>query len=110
VAQARHGFFSGAAFTHADSRSRFAHADYQSGFGLLSIATNAPTSVIDAIASIDVLNAGTPVIIAIVGFGVTLCLIEGRANKQFNALDNGVYFAFVGACSRLRACLLPPRP
>lgn len=95
---------------HADPLSRFAHADYQSGFGLLSIATNAPTSVIDAIASIDVLNAGTPVIIAIVGFGVALCLIEGRANKQFNALDNGVYFAFVGACSRLRACLLPPRP
>ena len=61
----------------------------------MSIATNTPTTVTSAIASVDVLNAGTPVIIAIVGLGATLWLIEGRTNKQFSALDNGVYFAFV---------------
>ena len=61
----------------------------------MSIATNAPTSVLSAIASIDVLNAGTPVIIATIGFGVTMCLIERGSNKQFEHLDSGVYFGFV---------------
>ena len=61
----------------------------------MSIATNAPTSVLSAIASVDVLNAGTPVIIAIIGFGATMCLIERSSNKQFEHLDSGVYFGFV---------------
>ena len=61
----------------------------------MSIATNAPTSVLSAIASIDVLNAGTPVIIAIIGFGATMSLIERSFNKQFEHLDSGVYFGFV---------------
>lgn len=61
----------------------------------MSIATNAPTSVISAIASVDVLNAGTPVIIAIIGFGTVMCFIERRTNKQFKAHEDGVYFAFV---------------
>ncbi len=62
----------------------------------MSISTSAPTTLIDAIVSIAVLNAATPVLIAIIGFGTVMWLLERGANgNQFKAHDAGVYFAFV---------------
>jgi hypothetical protein len=69
---------------------------YQSGFALMSLSTGAPTTLITAIVSVAVLNAATPVIIAIIGFGTLMWLLERGVNgKQFHAHDAGIYFAFV---------------
>jgi hypothetical protein len=69
---------------------------YQSGFALMSLATGSPTTLMTAIVSVQVLNAATPVLIAIIGFGTVMWLLERGVNgKQFYAHDAGVYFAFV---------------
>ncbi len=43
----------------------------------------------------DVLNAATPVLIAILGFATVIWALERRTNKPFEHHDNAVYFAFV---------------
>jgi hypothetical protein len=69
---------------------------YHSGFALLSQARASPNSVVNALVNVDVLNAATPVIIAIIGFGTLIWLVERRANKRlFGSQTDGVYFAFV---------------
>jgi hypothetical protein len=69
---------------------------YHSGFALLSQARASPNSVVDALVNVDVLNAATPVVIAIIGFGTLIWLVERRANKRlFGSQTDGVYFAFV---------------
>ena len=68
----------------------------QSGFALFSLTQAADASLIGAILSYDVLNAATPVFIALVGFGWLMYLVERRDNpKQFHSQHAGVYFAFV---------------
>lgn len=53
-------------------------------------------SLVDAILSADVLNAATPIVISIIGFGWVMYAIEGRENnKQFHSQHAGVYYAFV---------------
>ena len=54
------------------------------------------TSLVTAILSIDVLNAATPIVIAVVAFGWLMYLVERRDNNaQFHAQHSGVYFASV---------------
>ena len=67
-----------------------------SGFALLSLTQGADTSLVRAILSFDVLNAATPVFIALVGFGWLMYAVERKENpKQFHSQHAGVYFAFV---------------
>lgn len=67
-----------------------------SGFALFSQAQAAQTSLVRAILSYEVLNAATPVFIALVSFGWVMVLVERKANpKQFKSQLAGVYFAFV---------------
>ena len=68
----------------------------KSGFALFSVATRGKTDLVDAILSYQVLNAATPVLIAIVGFGWVMYFLERRLNgDQFDTPSAGVYFAFV---------------
>ena len=49
-----------------------------------------------AILSVDVLNAATPIVIAVIAFGWLIYARECRDNnKQFHAQHAGVYFAFI---------------
>lgn len=67
------------------------------GFALLSKPKPSDISLVSAIISVDVLNAATPIIIAIIGFGWLMYAVEGRDNKeQFRSQHAGVYYAFVG--------------
>ena len=66
-----------------------------SGFALLSKAHGSGASLVGAILSLDVLNAATPIIIAVIGFGWLMYLVEHRDNAQFHAQHSGVYFACV---------------
>jgi len=53
-------------------------------------------SLVTAILSIEVLNAATPIVIAIISFGWIMYAIECRDNNnQFHAQHAGVYFACV---------------
>jgi hypothetical protein len=62
-----------------------------SGFALFSRATKGRTDLVDAILSYEVLNAATPVLIAIISFGWVMWLLERHANpKQFNGQHSGV--------------------
>ena len=65
------------------------------GFALFSKATAKDASLVGAILSLDVLNAATPIIIAVIGFGWLMYLVEHRDNTQFHAQHSGVYFACV---------------
>jgi hypothetical protein len=67
-----------------------------SGFALFSRASRGSALLVDAILSYQVLNAATPVLIAIVTFGWVMWLLERRANpRQFNGQHSGVC-----ACAR----------
>jgi hypothetical protein len=69
-----------------------------SGFALFSRATKGRTDLVDAILSYEVLNAATPVLIAIISFGWLIWALERHANpQQFNAQHSGVC-----ACARAR--------
>ena len=69
---------------------------FQSGFSLLSISQPAPNSVTDAIVNVDVLNAGTPVVVAIFSFGFVMTVIEyGRNKEHFDGIWSSAYFATV---------------
>jgi hypothetical protein len=71
-----------------------------SGFALFSRASRGSALLVDAILSYQVLNAATPVLIAIVTFGWVMWLLERRANpRQFNGQHSGVC-----ACVRAHAC------
>ena len=79
----------------------------KSGFALLSLAKRGNVDLLDAILSYQVLNAATPVLIAVVGFGWAMYAVERRLNgEQFETPSAGVYFA-MGACPRnaIAACL-----
>jgi hypothetical protein len=67
-----------------------------SGFAIMSLAAPMDGSVVRAILSFAVLNAATPVLIAVVSFGWLIWLVERRANpEQFTGQHIGVYFGFV---------------
>ncbi len=72
-----------------------------SGFALFSRATTGRTDLVDAILSYEVLNAATPVLIAIISFGWVMWLLERHVNpKQFNGQHSGV--CALRACVRAR--------
>ena len=56
------------------------------GFALMSVAHRNKSKLLEAILSIQVLNAATPVLVAIIGYGWTLYLLERRVNqRQFHS-------------------------
>ena len=66
------------------------------GFALFSKAKPKQVSLVNAILSVDLLNAATPIVIAVVLFGWLMYMVERRDNKaQFHAQHSGVYFACV---------------
>ena len=66
------------------------------GFALFSKVVPKDVSLVTAILSVDVLNAATPIVIAVIVFGWLMYLIERRDNNsQFHAQHSGVYFASV---------------
>lgn len=66
------------------------------GFALLSKPKRSDISLVTAIISVDVLNAATPIVIAIICFGWAMYAVECRDNKkQFHSQHAGVYYAFV---------------
>jgi hypothetical protein len=72
----------------------------KSGFALFSLATRGNVDLVSAILSYQVLNAATPVLIAVVVFGWAMYAVERRLNgEQFETPSAGVYFA-MGACPR----------
>jgi hypothetical protein len=76
----------------------------KSGFAIFSLATRGKVLLADAILSMGVLNASTPVLIAIVGFGWVMWLLERRLNKdQFPTPSAGV----CACCSNAAACICP---
>jgi hypothetical protein len=63
----------------------------RSGFALFSLATRGKANLVDAIISYQVLNAATPVIVAIVGFGWVIYALECRLNgEQFATPSAGI--------------------
>lgn len=84
------------------------------GFALLSIATTAPDAPLRALFSVQVLNAASLVLIAIVAYGLALYLAEfQRSAAKVKKPYHGMYFALTGnssyspvsAIGRLMACL-----
>ena len=68
-----------------------------SGFALFSVAQHTkPATVVAAILSVDMMNAVSPVIIALLGFATLIWLFEHRANPaHFASPFAALYFAFV---------------
>ena len=63
----------------------------RSGFALFSLATRGKADLVHAIVSYQVLNAATPVIVAIVGFGWVIYALECRFNdEQFTTPSAGI--------------------
>ncbi len=74
-------------------------AYYKSGFSILSLVTNHADSIMAAILSIEVLNAATPVLIAIMVYGTAMWLLERPVNRAFSTQTNGIYYAFVATAT-----------
>lgn len=62
----------------------------KSGFAIFSVAGRGKANLVDAIISYQVLNAATPVIIAIIGFGWVMYAVERRMNPDFSTPSAGV--------------------
>ena len=73
---------------------------YQSGFALLSLSQPLPTSVVEAIVNVDVLNAGTPVLVALFSYGFIMTAIEWKGNrKMFSGIWASAYYASVATAT-----------
>ena len=73
---------------------------FQSGFAILSLSQPLPTSVVQAIVNVDVLNAGTPVVVALFSYGFVMTCIEWRGNKKmFSGIWSSAYYASVATAT-----------
>ena len=73
---------------------------FQSGFSLLSLAQPLPTSVVEAIVNVEVLNAGTPVVVALFSYGFLMTCIEWRGNRRmFTGIWAAAYYASVATAT-----------
>ena len=71
----------------------------RSGFALFSLATRGKADLVHAIVSYQVLNAATPVVVAIVGFGWVIYALECRLNnEQFATPSAGICASVICQC------------
>ena len=86
----------------------------RSGFALFSLATRGKADLVSAIVSYAVVNAATPVIVAIVGFGWVIYALECRLNNEQFATPSAGVCAFIRPdvfcqCSRASSFVLTDR-